>query len=106
MSIFYNLKQRIVDWLAQNFKRDEGIDLLKDKQALQRLTETAEKAKMELSSLTQTSIRCVTISMPSFYEWISLFGMITEDGPKHIDTTLTRVKFEELCSDLLDRYVS
>ena len=66
MSIFYNLKQRIVDWLAQNFKRDEGIDLLKDKQALQRLTETAEKAKMELSSLTQTSIRYVTISMPSF----------------------------------------
>ena len=77
MSIFYNLKQRIVDWLAQNFKRDEGIDLLKDKQALQRLTETAEKAKMELS--TQTSIRYVTISMPSFYEWISLFGMITEE---------------------------
>ena len=42
MSTFYNLKQRIVDWLAQNFKRDEGIDLLKDKQALHRLTETAE----------------------------------------------------------------
>ena len=51
------IKQRIVDWLAGNFKRDEGIDLLKDKQALQRLTETAEKAKMELSSLTQTNIR-------------------------------------------------
>ena len=49
--------QRIVDWLAVNFKRDEGIDLLKDKQALQRLTETAEKAKIELSSLTQTNIR-------------------------------------------------
>lgn len=49
--------QRIVDWLAASFKKDEGIDLLKDKQALQRLTETAEKAKMELSSLTQTSIR-------------------------------------------------
>ena len=79
MSIFYNLKQRIVDWLAQNFKRDEGIDLLKDKQALQRLTETAEKAKMELSSLTQTSIRYVTISMPSLYKWISLFGMIIEE---------------------------
>lgn len=46
-----------MDWLAQNFKRDEGIDLLKDKQALQRLTETAEKAKIELSSLTQTNIR-------------------------------------------------
>lgn len=54
-----NNLQRIVDWLAANFKRDEGIDLLKDKQALQRLTETAEKAKMELSSLTQANIRCM-----------------------------------------------
>ena len=79
MSIFYNLKQRIVDWLAQNFKTDEGIDLLKDKQALQRLTKTTEKAKMELASLTQTSIRCVTISMPSLYKWIPLFGMIIEE---------------------------
>ncbi|KAK6121147.1 hypothetical protein DH2020_045068 [Rehmannia glutinosa] len=52
--------KRIVDWLASNFKKDEGIDLLKDKQALQRLTETAEKAKMELSSLTQTNIRHVS----------------------------------------------
>uniref|UniRef100_A0A803N473 Uncharacterized protein n=1 Tax=Chenopodium quinoa TaxID=63459 RepID=A0A803N473_CHEQI len=82
--------QRIVDWLAGNFKRDEGIDLLKDKQALQRLTETAEKAKMELSSLTQANI-----SLP--------FITATADGPKHIETTLTRAKFEELCSDLLDR---
>ncbi|XP_039007454.1 heat shock 70 kDa protein 6, chloroplastic-like [Hibiscus syriacus] len=82
--------QRIVDWLAENFRRDEGIDLLKDKQALQRLTETAEKAKMELSTLTQTNI-----SLP--------FITATADGPKHIETTLTRVKFEELCSDLLDR---
>ncbi|KAI7745376.1 LOW QUALITY PROTEIN: hypothetical protein M8C21_004471 [Ambrosia artemisiifolia] len=82
--------KRIVDWLAENFKRDEGIDLLKDKQALQRLTETAEKAKMELSTLTQTNI-----SLP--------FITATSDGPKHIDTTLTRAKFEELCSDLLDR---
>ncbi|KAJ6715534.1 HEAT SHOCK PROTEIN 70KDA [Salix viminalis] len=82
--------KRVVDWLAGNFKRDEGIDLLKDKQALQRLTETAEKAKMELSSLTQTNI-----SLP--------FITATADGPKHIETTLTRAKFEELCSDLLDR---
>ncbi|CAI9770148.1 unnamed protein product [Fraxinus pennsylvanica] len=82
--------KRIVDWLATNFKKDEGIDLLKDKQALQRLTETAEKAKMELSSLTQTNI-----SLP--------FITATADGPKHIETTLTRAKFEELCSDLLDR---
>jgi len=49
--------QRIVDWLADDFKKTEGVDLLKDKQALQRLTETAEKAKMELSSLSQASIR-------------------------------------------------
>ncbi|KAL0921377.1 hypothetical protein M5K25_008441 [Dendrobium thyrsiflorum] len=82
--------KRIVDWLASNFKRDEGIDLLKDKQALQRLTETAEKAKMELSTLTQTNI-----SLP--------FITATADGPKHIETTITRAKFEELCSDLLDR---
>ncbi|KAG6550278.1 hypothetical protein Mapa_008239 [Marchantia paleacea] len=82
--------KRIVDWLATAFKKDEGVDLLKDKQALQRLTEAAEKAKMELSSLTQTSI-----SLP--------FITATADGPKHIDTSLTRAKFEELCSDLLDR---
>ncbi|KAK3228330.1 hypothetical protein Dsin_008192 [Dipteronia sinensis] len=82
--------KRVVDWLAESFKNDEGIDLLKDKQALQRLTETAEKAKMELSSLTQTNI-----SLP--------FITATADGPKHIETTLTRAKFEELCSDLLDR---
>ncbi|XP_057502111.1 stromal 70 kDa heat shock-related protein, chloroplastic-like [Actinidia eriantha] len=82
--------KRIVDWLADNFKREEGIDLRKDKQALQRLTEAAEKAKIELSSVTQT-----TISLP--------FITATVDGPKHIETTLTRAKFEELCSDLLDR---
>eukprot|EP00897_Mesotaenium_endlicherianum_P000527 jgi/Mesen1/10475/ME000083S09982 len=82
--------KRIVDWLANDFKKTEGVDLLKDKQALQRLTETAEKAKMELSSLSQTSI-----SLP--------FITATADGPKHIDTSLTRAKFEELCSDLLDR---
>ncbi|KAG2240396.1 hypothetical protein Bca52824_090886 [Brassica carinata] len=82
--------KRIVDWLASKFKKDEGIDLLKDKQALQRLTEAAEKAKMELSSLTQTNINLQFIKA-------------TDDGPKHIEATLTRSKFEELCSDLLDR---
>ncbi|PHT40098.1 hypothetical protein CQW23_18952 [Capsicum baccatum] len=82
--------KRIVDWLAETFRKEEGIELLKDKQALQRLTEAAEKAKIELSTLTQTSI-----SLP--------FITATADGPKHIDTTLTRAKFEELCSDLLDR---
>lgn len=59
LSFVLPFKQRVVDWLAASFKKDEGIDLLKDKQALQRLTETAEKAKMELSSLTQTNIRYV-----------------------------------------------
>ncbi|KAG2700414.1 hypothetical protein I3760_07G229600 [Carya illinoinensis] len=82
--------KRIVDWLAENFKRDEGIDPRKDKQALQRLTEAAEKAKIELSSLTQTNI-----NLP--------FITATADGPKHIEATLTRAQFEELCSDLLDR---
>ncbi|KAF5197430.1 Chaperone protein dnak, partial [Thalictrum thalictroides] len=81
---------RIVDWIALSFKRDEGIDLWKDTQALQRLFEAAEKAKMELSSLTQANI-----SLP--------FITSTADGPKHIETTLTRAEFEELCSDLFDR---
>ncbi|KAG2240395.1 hypothetical protein Bca52824_090885 [Brassica carinata] len=82
--------KRVVDWLASKFKKSKRIHLLKDKQALQRLTEAAEKAKIELSSLTQTNI-----SLP--------FIKARDDGPKHIETTLTRAKFEELCSDLLDR---
>ncbi|KDP31625.1 hypothetical protein JCGZ_14850 [Jatropha curcas] len=82
--------RRIVEWLAEIFKRDEAIDLLKDKQALQRLMEAAEKAKIELSSLSQTNI-----SLP--------FITATADGPKHIDVALTRAKFEELSGDLLDR---
>ena len=82
--------KRIVDWLAADFKAAEGIDLRVDRQALQRLTEAAEKAKIELSATTQTSI-----SLP--------FITATADGPKHIDTQLTRAKFEQLASDLLDR---
>jgi len=82
--------KKIVDWLAEEFKRSEGIDLRKDKQALQRLTEAAEKAKIELSSVTQAEI-----NLP--------FITATQDGPKHLDTTLTRAKFEELCADLIDR---
>ncbi|KAJ6427754.1 hypothetical protein OIU84_023203 [Salix udensis] len=110
--------KRVVDWLAGNFKRDEGIDLLKDKQALQRLTETAEKAKMELSSLTQTNIRyfyfaCCLLSLSLIYlkfllikdssSAVYLSSLPLQMDPKHIETTLTRAKFEELCSDLLDR---
>ncbi|MFN6572701.1 molecular chaperone DnaK [Nostoc minutum NIES-26] len=82
--------KKIVDYLAEQFRKDEGIDLRKDKQALQRLTEAAEKAKIELSSVTQAEI-----NLP--------FITATQDGPKHLDTTLTRAKFEELCSDLIDR---
>ncbi len=82
--------KKIVDFLAEEFKKQEGIDLRKDKQALQRLTEAAEKAKIELSSVTQAEI-----NLP--------FITATADGPKHLDTTLTRAKFEEICSDLIDR---
>jgi len=82
--------KRIVDWLADDFKSAEGIDLLADKQALQRLTEAAEKAKMDLSSTTSANI-----SLP--------FITATSDGPKHIDTTLSRTKFEQLCEDLISR---
>ncbi len=82
--------KKIVDYLAAEFKKVEGIDLRKDKQALQRLTEAAEKAKIELSSVTQTEI-----NLP--------FITATPEGPKHLDLTLTRAKFEELCSDLIDR---
>ncbi|MGL4618539.1 molecular chaperone DnaK [Chroococcidiopsis sp.] len=82
--------KKIVDYLAEEFRRSEGIDLRKDRQALQRLTEAAEKAKIELSSVTQAEI-----NLP--------FITATQDGPKHLDMTLTRAKFEELCSDLIDR---
>ena len=82
--------KKIVDYLAEEFQRNEGIDLRKDNQALQRLTEAAEKAKIELSSATQTDI-----NLP--------FITATQEGPKHLDMSLTRVKFEELCSDLIDR---
>lgn len=82
--------KKIVDYIANEFQRAEGIDLRKDKQALQRLTEAAEKAKIELSSVTQAEI-----NLP--------FITATQDGPKHLDMTLTRGKFEELCSDLIDR---
>jgi len=82
--------KKIVDHLAETFMANEGIDLRKDKQALQRLTEAAEKAKIELSSVTQADI-----NLP--------FITATPDGPKHLEMTLTRAKFEELCSDLIDR---
>ncbi len=82
--------KKIVDHLASTFQKNEGIDLRKDKQALQRLTEAAEKAKIELSGVTQSEI-----NLP--------FITATQEGPKHLDMTLTRAQFEELCSDLIDR---
>ena len=81
---------KIVQWLIKVFKEQEGIDLTKDSQALQRLTEAAEKSKIELSSLSQSAINLPFIS-------------ITPEGPKHLETVLTREKFEDLCSDLIQR---
>ena len=82
--------EKIVQWLVKEFKDSDGIDLTQDSQALQRLTEAAEKAKIELSTLTQSSINLPFIS-------------VTPEGPKHIEKTLTRGKFEELCGTLIDR---
>ena len=81
--------QRIIDWLADNFKKENGIDLRTDKMAYQRLKEAAEKAKIDLSGVTQAAI-----NLP----------FITADatGPKHLDTTLTRAKFNELTADLVE----
>ena len=84
--------QRIVDWIVAEFRKDQGIDLSGDKQALQRLTEAAEKAKIELSTLTQTSI-----NLP--------FITAVDGTPKHLDMTLTRADFERMTSDLTDRMV-
>jgi molecular chaperone DnaK len=81
---------KIVKWLLSEFKNESGIDLKTDRQALQRLTEASEKAKVELSNLTQTEI-----NLP--------FITATNTGPKHLERVLTRGKFEELCSSLIDR---
>ena len=83
---------RVVEWLASEFRKEQGIDLSGDKQAMQRLTEAAEKAKIELSSVVQTSI-----NLP--------FVTADQNGPKHLDITLTRAKFEELTADLTDRCI-
>lgn len=82
--------EKIVQWLVKKFKDQEGIDLTQDSQALQRLTEAAEKAKIELSTLSQSAINLPFIS-------------VTPEGPKHLDTELTRAEFEDLCSDLIRR---
>jgi molecular chaperone DnaK len=82
--------RRIVDWLAEEFKKQNGIDLKTDRQALQRLTEAAERAKIELSSRLET-----TVNLP--------FITADQTGPKHLEMTLTRAKFESLTSDLTER---
>jgi molecular chaperone DnaK len=82
--------QRIIDWLGAEFLKDQGIDLRKDRMALQRLKEAAEKAKVELSSTTQTNI-----NLP--------FVTADQSGPKHLDLTLTRAKFEQITDDLIGR---
>ena len=87
-----NLDQRIIDWIIADFKKDEGIDLGKDRMALQRLKEAAEKAKMELSTVMETDI-----SLP--------FITADQTGPKHLSMKLTRAKFESLVEDLVQRTV-
>ncbi|HKF65772.1 MAG TPA: molecular chaperone DnaK [Vicinamibacterales bacterium] len=87
-----NIDQRIIDWITGEFKKTDGIDLSKDRMALQRLKEAAEKAKMELSTVMETDI-----NLP--------FITADQSGPKHLQMKLTRAKFEQLVDDLLQRTV-
>src|SRR5271166_2584302 len=87
-----NIDQRIIDWLVQEFKRDQGLDVSKDQMALQRLKEAAEKAKIELSTLLETEI-----NLP--------FPTADATGPKHLAIKLTRARFEQMVADILDRSV-
>ncbi len=82
--------KRIIDYLADEFKKEQGVDLRNDPMALQRLKEAAEKAKMELSTMTET-----TVNLP--------FITADQSGPKHLNMRLTRAKVEQLCADLLDK---
>lgn len=84
--------QRVIDWMVDEFLKQEGVDLSKDPMALQRLKEAAEKAKCELSTVAQTDI-----NLP--------FITATNTGPKHLNMTLTRAKFEQLCDDLFQRLI-
>ena len=87
-----NFDQRLVDYIAEEFKKDEGIDLRNDPMALQRLREASEKAKIELSSQMQTDV-----NLP--------FITATQEGPKHLNLNVTRAKFEQLCEDLFKRTI-
>ena len=82
--------QRIIDWMVDEFKKSNGIDLSNDRMAMQRLKEAAEKAKIELSGMSQTSINQPYITADA-------------TGPKHLELTLTRAKFNELTADLVER---
>ncbi|GFP29064.1 Hsp70 family protein, partial [Candidatus Hakubella thermalkaliphila] len=79
----------VIDWMVSEFKKDSGIDLSRDRMAMQRLKEAAEKAKIELSTTMQTNI-----NLP--------FITADESGPKHLDMTLTRAKLEQPCADLIE----
>ncbi len=87
-----DIDQRIIDWLCEEFKKETGIDLKQDRMALQRLKDAAEKAKRELSTVTQTEINLPFITADT-------------SGPKHLNITLTRAKLEQLCLDLLERTI-
>lgn len=87
-----NFDERIINWLADEFKQENGIDLRQDRQALQRLKEAAEKAKIELSSTLSTDIQLPFITADA-------------SGPKHLNTTLTRAKLEDLVSDLIQKSI-
>src|SRR5438876_6876520 len=87
-----DLDQRVMEWLIAEFKKSEGIDLGKDRMALQRLKEAAEKAKMELSTVMETDI-----NLP--------FITADQTGPKHLQMKLTRAKFEQLVDDLLQKTI-
>ena len=84
--------QRVIDWIADEFQKEEGIDLRNDRQALQRLKEAAEKAKIELSTVMQTEINLPFITADA-------------SGPKHLNMTLTRAKLEQLTEDLIERSI-
>ncbi len=87
-----NIDQRIIDWLIQEFKKDQGVDVSRDQMALQRLKEAAEKAKIELSTLLETEI-----NLP--------FLTADASGPKHLTIKLTRARFEQMVDDILERAV-
>ncbi len=88
-----NIDQRLMDWIIEDFKKDQGIDLSKDKMALQRLREAAEKAKMELSTVMETEVNLPFITADA-------------SGPKHLNMKLSRAKFEQMVEDILQRTIA